>query len=348
MGFDTELFWRRLRGSRDFWASAVETHEVHPTSVVEFPAAIHEDDFNDISGLAPGAPLVDRIGYMQGGQRKLGATTAHRFTNLRIAQGSIYSDSGHIQLRKQQPKAFGGVAPIVLDTPVALSCNRASTSVYYHFAIEQTNRELLAGDMGLAAVTLPSLKPFWHEAQLRAAMELDAQIIDSAVIKDGWVFVDRPRNASFAERFERLRAKTCKAKGKGNRLIYLKRGSKGAEKRDIQNEEAFEVALAKLGFETLEASNPDLDVLAETLSQARVTCTIEGSQAAHHFLYAPKGAALLTLMPADRFNHILKEMCDILDMPFGFVLGQVSGTQEYDYPIEKVEKVLSRIEARMA
>ncbi len=348
MGFDRDLFIRRVLGHRDFWASAVETKEIHPKSILEHPAAIYEDDFSEISGVAPGVPLEERVAYMQAGEKQLRETTAHRFQNLRIGQGSIYSDSGHIQLRKQQPQAFGRVAPVVLDKPVALSCNRASTSVYYHFAIEQLNRELLAQDMDLPAVTLPSLKPFWHEAQLRDTVGLHAQTVESALLTDGWVFIDRPRNASFAGRFDRLRAKTCKADKKGDKLIYLKRGSKGAEKREIQNEEAFEAALAKLGFETLEASNPDLDVLSDTLSQARITCTIEGSQAAHHFLYAPRGAALLTLMPANRFNHILKEMCDILEMPFGFVLGQVSGTQEYIYPLDKVEKVLNRIEARMA
>ncbi len=348
MGFDRDLFLRRVMGDRDFWASAVETREIHPKSVVEHPAAIYEDDFSDISGIAPGVPLAGRIDYMKAGERELRATSAHRFKNLRIGQGSIYSDSGHILLKKQERHAFGRVAPEVLSGPIALSCNRASTSVYYHFAIEQLNRELLAQDMGLPTVTLPSLKAFWHEAQLRDTVGLTSQSVESAVLEEAWVFIDRARNASFAERFDRLRAKTCKAKGKGDKLIYLKRGSKGAERREIQNEEAFEAALAKLGFETLEASNPDLDALAETLSQARVTCTIEGSQAAHHFLYAPKGAALLTLMPADRFNHILKEMCDILGMPFGFVLGQVSGTQEYDYPIDKVEKVLNRIEALAA
>lgn len=348
MGLDIDLLTRRVLGRRDFWASAVETVEVHPESVFEHPAAIYECDVSDISGVAPGVRLEDRIAYMEAGKKQLRATTAHRFKNLRIGQGSIYSDSGHIQVRKQKSRAFGRTEPIVIDKPTALSCNRASTSVYYHFAIEQLNRELLAQDMGVSAVTLPSLKPFWHETQLRDTVDLQAQVVESARIEDGWVFVDRPRNASFSNRFDRLRANTCKAEKRGDKLIYLKRGSKGAERREIQNEQAFETALAKLGFETLEASNPDLNALSETLAQARITCTIEGSQAAHHFLYAPRGSALLTLMPADRFNHILKEMCDILEMPFAFVLGQVSGSQEYIYPLDRFERVLNRLEAQMA
>lgn len=347
MGFDRDLFVRRLLGHRDFWASAVETRELFPKSVVERSAAIYADDFSDISGVAPGIPLEPRLTYMTAGREEWGETTAHRFQNLRISQGSVYSETGHIQLKKQQPSMFGSQEPVVLDAPAALVCNRPSTSVYGHFATEQMPRELLAEDMGLPTVTLPSLKPFWHEDQLRASLALEAKKVESAVLQDGWVFIDAAKNQSYTERVKRLRAKACKATGPGNRLIYLRRGNTQSEKREIQNQEAFEAALEKMGFETVDATNPDLCALSEALADARVTCTIEGSQAAHHFLYAPEGAAILVLMPADRFNHVWKEMCDILEMPFAFVLGHLSGAQEYVYPLDKIDTVLNRIENRM-
>lgn len=347
MGFDRDLFVRRMLGHRDFWACAVEHRELFPKSALPHPAAIHDEDLSDVTGVAPGIPLAPRLAYMQEGIKEWEATTVHRFRNLRISQGSIYSDSGHIQLRKHQPHTFGRETPEVIDRPVALSCNRPSTSVYGHFAVEQMTRELMAEDMGLPAVTLPSLKPFWHEEQLRGALGLGAQKLDSAVLDDGWVFIDRPKNHYFAERFERIRARLGARPTPGDKLVYLRRGDTAAEKREIRNQDAFEEALAALGFETIEATNPDLEQIAETLSQARITCTIEGSQAAHHFLYAPRGAALLVLMPSDRFNHIWKEVGDLLDMPFGFVLGQVTGAQEYDYPVAKLETVLNRLEGRI-
>lgn len=345
MMFDRDLFLRRALGHRDFWASAIETREIHPKSVIERPAAIYADDLSDVTGVAPGIPLTARLAYMKAGQEELRATTAHRFRNLRISQGSIYNESGHVQLRKQRPRPFGKIEPIVFKAPIALACNRPSTSVYGHFAVEQMAREILAEDMGLPTVTLPSLKSFWHEEQLRASLDLHATQIESAVLEDGWIFIDRAKNRSFAERFERLRAKAGKAAatGKGSRLIYLRRGNSGAERREIQNQEAFEEGLAKMGFETLDATDPDLGKLTRALSEARVTCTIEGSQAAHHFLYAPRGSAILFLMPADRFNHVWKEICDFLDMPFSFVLGHVTTSQEYAYPLDKIEKILGRV-----
>jgi hypothetical protein len=341
-----DLLVRRLFGNRAFWDSAVETVEIHPSQAFDRPGAIFEDELFNITGTAPGAPLARRIEYMTPGLDKLGPTMAHRFGDLRVSQGSIYSRTGHISIRKQKRRAFGKKRHELIDTNVALSCNMASTSVYYHWAIEQLNRELLAKDMGVEAVTLPTITPFWHEGDLRKAAGLHARTIGDAVLRNCWVYLDRPRNQSFSDRFNRLREKTVlPAEDTSDQMIYLRRGQRNAEKREIQNEEAFESFLSDLGFKILDVSSASLEELAKGLSNAKVTCTIEGSQAAHHFLHAPRGAALLILMPSDRFNHILKEMCDILDMRFGFVLGKISGANQYIYPHNKFERVLHRLTA---
>ncbi len=342
--FDIDLFKRRVFGQKgSFTDAAVETVELHPEQQVMHPPAIYEDDLSTIRGVAPGVPLEDRLQWITGGKTVLPPSMAYRFRDLRIAQGMAYSGTGHRNLRRQTRRSFYRDHQEVIEEQSAIACNLAATNVYGHWALEQLPREVAIQDMGVEALTLPSVKPFWHEPKLRETLDLHSRVITAAHLRDCWLIQDRAKNDFFAEKFSRIRAKTVRGTdAPPGDLIYLKRGSKDAAKREIENDEAFSEFLQKLGFQIIDVETTSLEEIATALSRAKLTCTIEGSQAAHHFVFAPQGSALLILMPEDRFNHVLKETCDVLEMPFAMILGRVTETGQYAYPESVFAKLLSR------
>ncbi len=345
INFDGNLLRRKFFGETgNFLDCARERLELCPPETVERAPAIFEDDLSELTGVAPGIPLAERIEYMRGGIFHLNPTTAYRMSNLRVSQGYIYSKTGSLEIKTQNRRFIKSSYPKSIPETSAICCNRSSTGVFGHWVVEQLPRELQAQELQFKPLSLTPVKPFWHEPVVRDMADIHVEIIEDAVVDDCWIFQDRAKNSLFRQNLMKLREK-LRFDGdiEDHDLVYLKRGSKFAEQRDISAGDDFIDFLSSLGFKIIDVETASVPEIGKALSKAKVTCTIEGSQAAHFYMFAPIGSALFLLIPNDRFNHVHKERCDALDMKHAFVVGKNIGNAEYAYSHSTFERVLNRI-----
>lgn len=105
--------------------------------------------------------------------------------------------------------------------------------------------------------------------------------------------------------------------------VFIRRGASG-QSRLLMNEDALADSLAARGFAVCGITDP-LDTILDACAGARVVISMEGSQWIHGFLGAPRGALMLTINPADRFNNVLADLAPMLDHRVATIVADRTG-----------------------
>jgi hypothetical protein len=115
------------------------------------------------------------------------------------------------------------------------------------------------------------------------------------------------RRARLAQIRDRLRQTIPAASAS---CVFLSRGRTGA-RRELNNEAELADRLSARGFTFCTSSDP-LDTLLSALGSAQVVVSMEGSHLAHALMAVPRGALILTINPADRFNTVYADYMEAL------------------------------------
>jgi capsular polysaccharide biosynthesis protein len=104
--------------------------------------------------------------------------------------------------------------------------------------------------------------------------------------------------------------------------------------RKIRNEAEIIDGLVVSGFTILDTASTTLDELLDTLVNAKIVVSLEGSHIAHCVYAMPSDSGLLVLQPPDRFSASQRLWTSCLGIRSGFVVGKV---HEAGYEFDPVE-----------
>lgn len=170
------------------------------------------------------------------------------------------------------------------------------------------------------------------------------RIPNDFVLFDEMTFcVDIGQNENRRERIRRLReCLQATVTGRGNTLVYLKRGKTGA-RRTIVNEDQLIAALEAEGFITVIADAPLSEILSACHGASTIV-SVEGSHMAHGMLAAAEGALHVTLNPYDRFNNVFADYMPALRSRLGTIVMERAGE---DYHVD-IPRALEFLRLRFA
>lgn len=135
---------------------------------------------------------------------------------------------------------------------------------------------------------------------------------------------DRGLNAHRRQRMQSIHAQLqASLQPSGHAGIFLRRGGTGAQ-RLLANEDELAETLAARGFAIRRTTDPLEEILAAAAGTG-VFVTMEGSNWVHGHLGARRGALILTINPADRFNNIAAVMVPALDQRLASIVASRQG-----------------------
>src|SRR5262249_51543014 len=147
-----------------------------------------------------------------------------------------------------------------------------------------------------------SSSTFGHRQKYQTYFAQDWTPTDRARIDHLVMFQDFPQNSLKRKRYQTLRERIkahYRPSGRDT-YVYLRRGQTGVV-RTIQNEEEIIDALVRRGFQVVDITIDSLDQIIETLRNAKIVISLEGSHLAHWIFASPEKSGLLVMQPADRF-----------------------------------------------
>ncbi|MDO5632874.1 MAG: glycosyltransferase family 61 protein [Paracoccus sp. (in: a-proteobacteria)] len=239
-----------------------------------------------------------------------------------VAGGMIFSQHGRYFIGPKHP-SFGQIrAAEQIDGPVVLANSTQGLKYFGHWLADDTPVfEQYRDHPGL--LSLP--RPTWTDA---AAYEqlFDHNWHEVAAFSTPSLTVVRELgfNLSKAERLTRLRDRIRSkiAPAQPGRIVFIRRGGSG-ESRDIVNWPELEPVLQQAGITIL---NPEGDTgeFVRQLLDASLIISVEGSQMCHAVYGIRQGGAILVLQPPDRFYNPHHEWARLMDIAYGFVVGQTA------------------------
>jgi len=204
----------------------------------------------------------------------------------------------------------------------ALASSYLGTKFFGHWLADDCTRYLLAKTFGTPfCVRMP---PYPHLQQYESCFDQDWTPTDRAYIDHAVVFQDFSQNSLKQERYRDLRERIkthFHPSGRGTH-VYLQRGKTGAL-RTIQNEQEIIDALSRQGFVVLDVGTDSLSHIIQTLLNAKLVVSLEGSHVAHCIYTIPEDSGLLILQPPNQFSAVHREWSECLGIRFGFVVGSI-------------------------
>lgn len=245
-----------------------------------------------------------------------------RLPEATVMGGEIFSrGKPHFMVKRPKSwRAHGGIEEI--HTPVTLANSEQGLKYFGHWLRDDCAvYPSLAEDFGGTILSME--RPSWSDAVIYEQAFGQTWDDRSAFWTPELTLVrELGFNLRKQARIRELRAQLRKAHKpiEPGSVIYLARGPSSAS-RDIVNDDDLRQALSARGVKVM-VPEGDGTALVETLLDARVIITIEGSQAAHGtYTLADKGA-LLVLQPPTRFYNPHVEWTRLLDMDYGIVIGR--------------------------
>lgn len=247
---------------------------------------------------------------------------AFRIRNVRLRYSGLYRRNWRFCLPYEAPPA----TPRHVDCgSFALSSSYGGCQYFGHWLRDDLTTKMLAEDF---AEPFCVRTPQWPHK--RAYLDIFDQTwpeLDHADFNQIYLFLDSSQNSNKIARIRQLREKirtkiTPKHQG---RRVYLRRGETGAIKRIVSNEAQLIKTLEAEGFIILDLTKDSIETIIESLLDARLFITVEGSQAAHSLYTIADGGGYLSIAPPTAFNNPAKDWLTPLGVKYGFVVGERDG-----------------------
>lgn len=316
-------FHRLCKGRATLQGVAAQTWELCAAETTTVPPAIFLPGETDrIRGYSPWTSRENETVSIRGGQATHEATRAFVLENARIAGPMIYCGAykaghGHGPERKTLRP---GTA--VHTLPRGHLGSAWAGSQFFGPFLRDLPLEMIP-DPGAPVIGLAG-KAYPHAPGYRTLLGLPApEVVQRGRIGELTVYEDFAQNSFKVARYRTLRQRLRNTLGKPVSApagVYLRRGS-GGEPRVLANEVAVEAVLAARGFDILDPSVMEAEVLARRCLEAPVVVSIEGSHVSHAIYPIAEDGAFVILQPPDRFSTVHKQFADALGMRFAFQVG---------------------------
>lgn len=275
---------------------------------------------------------------MQGGERRHGATLRYHIRDALVSSNGVYTATASYLRYGRLPLSQTLGATLAEVEQGFFAANQVTLRYFGHFcndalpcaALARENEELF----------LPYDPAWGHARGYLGLLGLRAPPSPLARVRDLYFADDRGLNSHRRRRTRAIQDRIHNTFGVTRHPdVYLRRGNSGV-RRTLANDDALSERLAAEGFAICDINTPLPELLA-TLSQARTVVTMEGSHWVHAHLAAARGALIVKIIPADRFNLIAADMVGALEQRFAAI---VAPATENGYLVD-INRLLRRIDS---
>jgi hypothetical protein len=266
-----------------------------------------------------------------------GPTVAFYVKNAVLLDGAVYA--GHYKHTIADKSLFDTVAREACHLQIAaLASSYMGTKYFGHWLRDDCVQYELAQSM--APVLCVRRPAFNHQQAYQSYFNQNWTPTDRALIDELIIFQDFAQNRLKRSRYKALRdrIRTQFHSNNERQYIYLRRGHTGSP-RTVENENEILEALVAQDFAVVDVETDELSHIINTLLNAKLVISVEGSHIAHCAFTCPDDCGFLVLQPPDRFSMTHRNWAGPLGMPFGFVVGTL-GDRGYRFcPKEIVHTV---------
>jgi hypothetical protein len=270
-----------------------------------------------------------------------------RIDDVLVADGCVYAPGALSVITKENRRPI--LSGEFEEVDEAQLCTTHCGSIYFgDWIMVDMPIELLAQQRGLKALSL-SHQTFGHEPAYREAFLLPRPPRPESVVraKSLWIVQDNDRGMTDDRlaRYQLMRNRVRNQGAKSPSHLFIDRGEWGNQ-RGLRNREAVLSSLSGRGFQAVYPEKMTVAELSQALSSAKVCVGIEGSAMCHASMMLPAGAAMLAVVPEDRFLTYLKWFTDAFGMRYGYVVGQrpEPGAPDISVDISRLNAALDLIE----
>jgi Glycosyltransferase 61 len=324
---------RRVLGLRPIEEACTRSVEVCPTTTVAPPPKplYLEHELDRVT--ASDTSLEQQWEWLEGTTEYAGVT-AYQLPPMWMVDGNLARGRSRFEMNANRERLLpsGTDLPEIVDGAFVSSVS--GNVAFAHHIIDNLPTALLGPEFGVPHFVNPPEGLTPQVLAYRRMTDLEHPTVWTAHTKNCWVFRDIFLTDSKVRRLQELRARVAPQlpTPTGGSRVFLHRGDDG-QQRAPSNQAEVEAALVAEGWLVLEPIATDLDALLAAISGAEIVMGVEGSHLAHLFYALAPGRTVLALMPPHRFNLLLKDYCDRLDLRFGFHVGvQREDAWEIDLP----------------
>ena len=106
-------------------------------------------------------------------------------------------------------------------------------------------------------------------------------------------------------------------------------------------------SLSERGIRVVDVAKSSPQDVMRQCANARVVIGVEGSQLNNGLISIAEQGSMLVIQPPRRFNCHHKELCDILGVRYGFVVGEsFDKSADFSVDTDRVHRLLDRLMAR--
>jgi hypothetical protein len=343
----TNKLCRQLLGEKRLPDVASQAHEIEPACDVQRVPAIHNpQELQRITGVGDGTTLEMELARIGPGVTHHQATVAYELRNVILMDGALYLPRFKHGISYRQKLVTGlGAAAHIADAGV-LAQSWLGSRYFGHWLTDDVPLAWMAQHLGKpVGINRPLTTSQQAYGELFGVQHLDV-LPSLAHIGKITVLADAYYNHSKVQRWRSMRQIAAQRAGAGSKRfkgVMLLRGSTG-EARKLVNEAQLADRLRKLGFYVVDPTSVSLAAFLAQTAGADVVVGVEGSQLANGMVCLKEGGSMLVLQPPFRFNNIYKDICDALQNPYGFVVGEARPDGFYIEP-DVVEDMLERMTA---
>ena len=337
----------RLGLRNDHGHGATRRWQLAPATRTVSPAALyHPADLDRITGV--GSAIRDVASERRrvlGGPVENAPTIAYELKDAVISRGQIFTWRSYLQV---------GIDPAPLVAPsraphydkASMASSWIGCRYFGHWLMDDLPRQLAVQSLAppLSVLTRPTTSQRDYAAQLGLVIPVTEEArVDRLIVID-----DFGQNADKQGRYEQLRAlaRARYSTSRGRRVMLL-RGTTG-KRRMLVNEAALADALAARDFTVLDPAESSVSHILANCVDADLIVGVEGSQMLNGALWARRGGAVLTVQPPQRFELIIKDLCDAIGLRYAFVVGRQEGESDFSVEIDQVLRMIDRIDAEAA
>ena len=338
---------RLFAGPGTLEAAAYRREIIAPEEQASFPPLLCLDgQIERITGAPAESTLAQELETATRSSGVHAPTIAYHLKDVALVDGSVYS--GTMRFFVRELKYDGQAEPVEIEQ-AALVSSYYGVKYFGHWLRDDCTLQLLADDLGLPPLCLPGPTGL-HVEHYKALFNQSCAPTFRARIRHLTIFSDYHHNRLRRERYERLRAVVgARFPHKGRRtLVYLKRGQDGA-RRWIENEAEIIDGLTRSGFVVLDTATTPFDAMLETLVDARLVVSLEGSHIAHCVYAMPSSSGLLVLQPPDRFSANQRQWTACLGIRSAMVVGmrgqQIGG---YCFDLSEIQQTIDLLDRALA
>jgi hypothetical protein len=335
---------RRLRGRAPLAEAATAVVEAAPaTDVPPPPPPTHDpEELERITAPAPYSTLEGQMAWLAG-TRRYGPAMAYELPPLWFVDGNFARGRVRFEMNAERERLLVRSRDLRTFEGVAFVSSTFANKFFGHQIGDELPAALLGPDFG-EPWYVNAHAPTPHVAGYRRACDVDLPVTWSGFARRCWVFEDAFLNDSKVGRIRELRRRLGATVAPGVPAVrtYVRRGASGGL-RAPRNEAEVEAVLAGEGWRIVDPASAALPELLGALAAAPVVVGVEGSNLAHAFYGLRTGAALVPVIPPDRFGLWLKDFADRLGFRFGFHVGRAVA-DGWEVDIDALRRLVDRAE----